>query len=302
MSALYTILGGTGFLGSRVVAALLDAGCRVRIAARRPERSAFSDASGAESVRADLGEPAALRAAVAGADGVANATSLYLETGAASFRAIHVDGAARLARTAREAGVARFVQMSGIGADAAAADPYIAARGAGEAAVRAAFPGATILRPGPMFGPDDALLAAILRTLRRLPVYPLFGDGTTRLQPVHVDDVAAAIARLLQADRSAELYEIGGPKAYAYRDLVAAVARAADLPMRPVPVPFPAWQAVARIAEHLPGAPLTRSQIALLRRDAVASDALPGLADLGLAAREIETFVRDRRDARAGPT
>ncbi len=295
MSRIYTVLGGTGFLGSRVVRNLLDAGHRVRVAARHPERSAFADVEGAEPLRADLGEPDSLRAAVTGADGVVNATSLYLEAGDVTFRAIHVEGAARQARIARDAGVARFVQVSGIGADPDAADPYIAARGAGEVAVRDAFPGATIVRPSAIFGPHDALLGAILATLRRLPVYPLFGRGDTRLQPVHVGDVAAAIARLVDSDASAELYELGGPKVYTYRELVSAVARAAELRARPVPVPFPIWQALARIAERLPGAPLTRSQIALVRSDNLASDTMPGLADLDLPARDIAEFVRSGR-------
>ncbi len=295
MSRIYTVLGGTGFLGSRVARNLLEAGHRVRIAARHPDRSALGDVEGAEPLRADLADPGSLRAAVQGADGVVNATSLYLEAGDTTFRAIHVEAAARLARIAREADVSRFVQLSGIGADPDAADPYIAARGAGEAAVREAFPGATLVRPSALFGPHDALLGGILATLRRLPIYPLFGQGDARLQPVHVADVAAAIARLVEAEASADLYELGGPKVYTYRELVAAVARAADLRVRPVPVPFPIWQALARIAERLPGAPLTRSQIALLRHDNVASDALPGLADLGLSARDIEQVVRSGR-------
>lgn len=293
MTGLFTVFGGTGFLGRHVAARLLENGHRVRIAARRPERlpdGLRSDRT--EVVAADLFEPASLRSALRGADGAVNAISLYLETGGVTFEAVHVEGAERLARQARAAGVARFVQLSGIGADAASNDPYIRARGAGERAVRSACPNASIIRPSAMFGPGGGLVTAILGVARRLPVYPLFGTGTTRLQPVHVDDVGLAIARGLQAEHLAPLHEFGGPSVYSYRDLVVRVAAAAGLSVRPVPVPFAVWHGLAALAERLPGAPLTRSQVELMKRDNVAADDLPGLEALDVTPRDIEDFVR----------
>src|SRR5690606_25801242 len=121
-------------------------------------------------------------AAIAGAEGVVNAVGLYVERGGATFQAVHVEGARRVAAACSRHNVARLVHLSGIGADAAARSAYVRCRGEGEAAVRAAFARATIFRPSVMFAADDAFLTTLLALVRRLPVIPLFGSGKTRLQ------------------------------------------------------------------------------------------------------------------------
>src|SRR5262249_20232197 len=152
--------------------------------------------SGVEQIVTDVHDRRSVKAAVAGADGVVRTVSLYVEHGRETFWSVHVEAAAQVARAARRAGVKRLVHLSGIGASASSASRYIRSRGEGEEAVRAAFPGAVIIRPAVMFASDDEFLTTILSLLRRLPAYPLFGDGRMRLQPVYVDDVAAAIAHL----------------------------------------------------------------------------------------------------------
>ncbi|HKK29425.1 MAG TPA: complex I NDUFA9 subunit family protein [Alphaproteobacteria bacterium] len=295
-SQIYTVLGGTGFLGSRIVRHLCAGGHRVRVAARDPWRKPeLLQSDRVEPVRADLFDPLTLSTALRDTHGAVNATSLYLERGSLTFDAFHVEGAERLARIARETGTSRFVQVSGIGSDQNADDRYIRARGKGETAVRKAFPAATIVRPSVMFGPDDAFLTAILTTARRFPVYPLFGSGETRLQPVHVDDVARAIAQALQTEQpAAACYEFAGPDILSYRELVNAVTEAAGLRVRCIAVPFSIWRLLAFVTERMPGAPLTRSQVALIERDNVAADALPGICDLGLSRQSITDFVRKK--------
>ena len=117
-----------------------------------------------------------------------NAVSLYVERGRDTFQSVHVNAAERVARLARETGVERFLHISGIGADSRSTSPYIRSRGEGEAAVLRAFPSATVLRPAVMFGPGDAFLTPLLLMLRRLPVFPMFGDGRTRVQPAYVEE------------------------------------------------------------------------------------------------------------------
>ena len=147
MSEVITIFGGTGFLGRRIVQALLARGAIVRVAARHPDRIAFSEASDRlERVAADITDEASVRAAVGGAVAVANAVSLYVERGDATFDAVHLDGARRVAEAAAREG-ARLLHLSGIGSDADAASPYVRARGRGENAVRAACNGAIVFRP-----------------------------------------------------------------------------------------------------------------------------------------------------------
>ena len=145
---LVTVLGGTGFLGRRVVRHLLDRGFRVRAAVRHPERvpRLFGpNEVGAEAVGADVHDEASVAAALANAYAVVNAVSLYVERGGReTFYAVHVVAAARIARLAREASVGRLIHVSGIGADPTSPSNYIRARGAGEIAVREAFPGETV--------------------------------------------------------------------------------------------------------------------------------------------------------------
>src|SRR5262249_61706266 len=127
-----------------------------------------SDDPQIEPFRADIEDESSLAAAVAGMGGVVNAVSLYLERGPHTFHSVHVRAAANLAAEARQAGVRHFVHVSGVGADAASASPYIRSRGEGELAVQAAFPDPTIVRPTVMFGPDDALLMTIGTLVKRL--------------------------------------------------------------------------------------------------------------------------------------
>jgi uncharacterized protein YbjT (DUF2867 family) len=281
-----TVFGGTGFVGRRVVRHLRESGTRVRVVSRH--RGPGEDA-GIEQIAADAHDERSVEAAVAGADGVVNAISLYVEHGRNTFSSVHVETAAKIARAARRAGTRRFVQVSGIGANTASPGRYIRSRGEGEAAVQTAFPGAVIVRPAVMFAPDDAFLTTILRLLRSLPVYPIFGDGRTRLQPVYVDDVAAAIAQILrQSQKPYPVYELAGPRVYSYEELLRTIARIAGL--RPVlmRMPFIFWNTLAGVAEMLPRPPLTRNQVELMQIDTTASERLPGFRALGISPQSLE--------------
>jgi uncharacterized protein YbjT (DUF2867 family) len=281
-----TVFGGTGFVGRRIVRYLSESGATLRVASRHPGPA---EGDHVTQIAADAHDERSVEDAVAGADGVVNAISLYAEHGRDTFHSVHVEAAARIARVARQAGAKRLVHLSGIGADAASPSPYIRSRGEGEPAVQAAFPGAVIIRPAVMFAPDDGFLTTILRLLRVLPAYPMFGDGRTRLQPAYADDVAAAVAQVLrQSKKPYPLYELAGPRVYSYGELLRNIARTAGL--RPVlmRMPFALWDALAGAAEILPHPPLTRNQVDLMQIDTTASGDLPGFRVLGISPRSLE--------------
>ena len=292
-----TVFGGTGFLGRRVVEHLREHGFFVRIVSRHRNRSRElfgPDGSQFQSLEADIHDPKAIAEALAGAHGVVNAVSLYVERQGETFHSVHVEAARRLAARAQQDRVERLVQVSGIGADAASPSLYIRKRGEGELSVQAAFPNAVVVRPAVMFGPNDAFLAPILALLRKLPVFPMFGRGLTRLQPAHVGDVAEAIAKALeQPEMRAVTFECGGPRIYSYEELLRAIAREAGLEARLVPMPFAAWRALALMAEMLPNPPVTRNQVELMQVDNVASPDMPGFAELGISPRPVETTLRE---------
>lgn len=290
-----TIFGGTGFLGRRIVRQLIGRGEPVRVAVRHPERVGEIFGTGPakpEAVRVDIHDERSVAAALKGAICAVNAVSLYVETGNATFRSVHVDAARRIARIVRDQGASRLIQISGIGADPYSASRYIRSRGEGELAVCDAFHEATILRPAVMFGPGDSFLTKLVGIVKRAPVIPLFGSGDVQLEPAYVNDVAEAATRILTRDRyEPASYELGGPERYRYRDLLKTIARRLGRRRLFIPVPFAAWQTFGWFGEMLPGAPLTRDQVELMRIDNVASGDLPGFGSLGVDPRPIDTVV-----------
>src|ERR1700720_623114 len=291
-----TVFGGTGFLGRRIVRHLRDRGFSVRIASRHPDRGhrLFGpDDPQLQSVEANIHDERSVADGLAGAYGVVNAVNLYDEHGQETFHSVHVEAAQRVAAQAHLAGVERLIHVSGIGADAASQSRYIRKRGEGELAVRAAFAETLLVRPAVMFGPDDAFLTTILKLLRQLPVYPMFGRGRTRMQPAYVEDVAEAIGRTMQrVETPSTIFEFGGPRVYSYEEFLRAVAHQAGLAPRLVPIPFAVWHALAWASEILPSPLLTRNQVELMQIDTVSSPEMPGFAELGISPHSVEAILQ----------
>ena len=290
-----TVFGGTGFLGRRIVRHLGAAGFAVRVASRHPERvrSLFAGQPTVEVVRADVNDENSTATALAGAFAVVNSVSLYVERRNETFRSVHVEAAARVAAIASRAGAQKLVHVSGIGANGGSASPYIRSRGEGEAAVLRAFPSATLIRPAVMFGPDDTFLVPLLSMLRRLPGFPLFGSGETRLQPGYVEDVAEAVARILQAPAAHNVYELAGPHVYTYRELLQMTAAQARREPLLVPFPFALWRLIGFASEMLPHPPITANQVDLMALDNVAAPDLPGFGGLQIVPRPVEAVLSE---------
>ena len=245
-----TVFGGSGFLGRQIVKRLADDGADVRVAVRRPERASFLTearrAGQIAPVYADVWDEASVAPAVDGTDAVVNTVGHYVERGKATFEAIHGQGALHVARASAMAGVRRLVHISGLGADPTSDSPYVRARGIGENLVKEAFPGATILRPSVLFGPEDAFFNRLAALARVMPVLPLFGSGETKLQPVYVGDVAEAVARALATPAAeGKVYELGGPRVYTYKALVQLVLTQIGRKRLLLPFPFFAWEVLA---------------------------------------------------------
>jgi uncharacterized protein YbjT (DUF2867 family) len=291
-----TVFGGTGFLGNRIVRHLRNREFPVRVVSRHPDGGhclSGPENPQLQSVEADIHDERSVADALVDAYGVINAVSLYRERGPETFHSVHVESAQRVAAQAHRAGVERLVHVSGIGADVTSPSRYIRKRGEGEHAVRAEFADAFIVRPAVMFGPDDAFLSTIIKLFRRLPIYPMFGRGRTRLQPAYVEDVAEAIARVMErAETHPTVFEFGGPTPYSYEQLLGAIAHQAGLAPLLIPIPFAVWHALAWASEILPGLPLTRNQVELMQIDTVPSPEMPGFAELGISPHSIEEILQ----------
>ncbi|MFQ5959228.1 MAG: complex I NDUFA9 subunit family protein [Alphaproteobacteria bacterium] len=311
-----TLFGGTGFIGRHLVQRLAHAGARLRVVARDPEAGMFlkplGDPGQIALAYGSLLDGESVVAAVDGAAVVVNLVGILYESRRQTFAAIHVDGARRVAEAARAAAVERLVHVSAIGASPRSPALYGRSKAAGEAAVRAAFPGATIVRPSIVFGPEDDFFNRFAALARLSPVLPLiggdvfderlfaglafrghrFGAGTTRFQPVYVGDVADAIVAIVNRPETAgNDYELGGPQVYSFREVLEIVLRESGRRRLLVPLPFWVASLEAWFLERLPKPLLTRDQVKLLARDNVVAAGALGLADLGITPTAVEAIV-----------
>jgi len=288
-----TVFGGTGFLGAAVVSRLLDAGMAVRVAARHPERLRLdAPAARIRLAHADVRDRDSVAAALEGTHAVVNAVGLYAERGAETFDAIHVQGAATIASLCATAGVKKLIHVSGIGADPASASRYVRARAVGERLVQEQFERATILRPSVLFGSGDAFLNTIDAITRAVPVFPLFGRGQTRLQPVYVGDVADAVFRCIDGDAATgRVCELGGPTVYSYRQVVDRVLKFRRRWRLLLPVPFAVWRAQAKVLSWLPSPPLSEDQVILMGNDNRVGEGMMTLEDLGASVHHLDAML-----------
>jgi NADH dehydrogenase len=302
MDELVVLFGGGGFLGRYVAQELLRSGARVRIAERDPLDAFFlkplAALGQAQSIRADITRPESVARAVQGATAVINLVGLLK----GKFQAVHVDGAANVAKAAAAAGVKRLVQISAIGADPAAESAYARTKGEGEQAVRAAFPGVVIIRPSILFGPEDAFVNKFAGLIAKAPALPVIRPNT-RFQPAWVVDVARAVAKAaLSPALAGKTFELGGPQILSMLELHRWIAEAIAHKPAFVSVPDPVAAAMARFG-FLPGAPITWDQWLMLQHDNVVAAGAKGFADLGidpapLAAVAPTWLVRYRRHGR----
>ena len=291
-----TLFGGSGFVGRYLVRRLAKAGARVRVVVRDPAGGSFlkplGDPGQIDLRRGSVLDEASVSEAVAGADVVVNLVGILYESGRQTFAAVHAEGARRVAEAAKAAGVRRLVQVSAIGASSRSPALYARTKAAGEAAVGKAFPGATIVRPSIVFGPEDDFFNRFAGLARLTPVLPLIGGGRTRFQPVHAGDVAEAIARILGNPQTAgKTYELGGPHVYTFREMLELILR--ETGRKRLLVPLPLWVATlqAAVLELLPKPLLTRDQVRMLARDNVVGAEALGLADLGITPVAVESIV-----------
>lgn len=291
-----TVFGGSGFLGRYVVRRLAYDGARVRVICRNPQRALHLKPMGEVGQitleRGDVARLDDLAPFVEGSRYVVNLIGILFEKGNQRFEAIQAETPARIADTATSAGVERLVQMSAIGANPDSPAEYGRTKAAGEKAVLAAFPDATILRPSVVFGPEDDFFNRFGRMVQLSPFLPLIDGGETRFQPVYVDDVAQAVMHgLKDKTTKGQIFELGGPDIYTFRELLEYLLNVLHRRRLLVTLPANIAQVQARFMEYLPKPPLTRDQIKLLAEDNVVSAGAKTFADLGIEPTPLEVIV-----------
>ena len=278
IDTLVTVFGGSGFLGRHVIRELAKRDYRIRVGVRRPELAGHLQPLGRvgqiHAVQANVRYPASVQAAASGASVVINLVGILAASGAQTFEAVQDKGAETVARVAAGIG-ARMVHASAIGADANSTSDYARTKAAGEAAVLAAVPSATIVRPSVVFGPEDRFTNRFAGIARLSPMLPLIGGGLTKLQPVYACDVATAIADAVDGKTEAgAAYELGGPEVMTLREIIEDILKITQRDRVLVPLPFGLAKLKALFLQFAPGDfKLTPDQVELLRTDNVVSGA-----------------------------
>ena len=273
---LVTIFGGSGFIGRHTVRALAKRGWRIRVAVRRPDLAGHLQPLGTVGqimpVQANLRYRWSVDRAVEDADAVVNLVGILHERGRQTFGAVQSFGARAVAEAARAAGIGTLVHQSALGADPKSDSVYARTKAEGEAAVFETVPGAVVLRPSVVFGPEDRFFNRFADMARLSPALPLIGGGATRLQPVFVGDVAEAIARAVEGQlEGGRTYELGGPEVKSMRELMQLLLAEIERSRVLLPLPFGIARLIASLAEWLPNPPLTVDQLRLLAVDNVVS-------------------------------
>ncbi|MDG1351831.1 MAG: complex I NDUFA9 subunit family protein [Sulfitobacter sp.] len=291
MSKLVTIYGGSGFVGRYVARRMAKAGWRVRVAVRRPNEALFVRTYGVvgqvEPVLCNIRDDASVASVMQGADAVVNCVGVLAEDGKNTFDAVQADGAERIARLAKAAGIGRMVHVSAIGADMDSESDYARTKAEGEAGVLKHQPDAMIVRPSIVFGPEDDFFNRFAGMSRFGPVLPVVG-ADTRFQPVYVDDVAQAIVAGVTGDAKG-VFELGGPVAMTFRELMTLMLDVIRRRRLVLNIPFFAARIMAfgfdmaqAISLGLVKSMVTRDQVRNLQNDNVVAEGAQGFAQLGI--------------------
>jgi NADH dehydrogenase len=301
MSKLVTIYGGSGFVGRYIARRMAQAGWRVRVAVRRPNEALFVKTYGSvgqvEPILCNIRNDLSVSAAMTGADAVVNCVGTFDRGGKNNFDAIQHLAAGRIAALAAKENVKALVHISAIGADVNGASLYAQSKGAGEAAVLAAYPNAMILRPSVIFGAEDAFFNRFAGMATLSPILPVVG-GATLFQPVYVDDVAQAAERSILNNING-IYELGGPEVASFTSLMHKMLGIIQRRRLVVNVPMFAALIMAGgldFASFITGGlfangVLTRDQVTSLRADNVVARGAKGLKDLGITPTGMDTVL-----------
>lgn len=292
---LVTVFGGSGFLGSYLIPKLRAQGALVRVVTRDTDTSLALKTAGpvgqVELVAANLSKDEELERVIGDSDYVVNLIGILNETRRNSFKRIHTDLPKRIASIAAKHGVQRFVHISAIGADRDSPSKYASSKGQGEVEVLKAFPSATILRPSVIFGPEDDFFNKFAAMAQYSPFLPLLGGGKTKMQPVYVGDVAEVILHALAGGMEGKTYELGGPQAYTFRELMALILKEIRRRRWFLYLPYPVASLMGAFLWILPDPPITRDQVKLAKKDNIVAEDALGFKDLRMEPTAVEAVL-----------
>ena len=278
---MFFVAGGTGFIGRHLIEALQRGGCGVRCLVRNPEKASACERAGFGSAVGDITDRESLRGALDGCSVAVHLVGIIEEKGAATFERVHVLGTENLVSEAKKTRVKHFFYQSALGASAESPSNYLRTKAQAEEIVKASGLPHTIFRPSLVVGEGDGFTAKLRGLIEIGPVVPIPGDGTTKFQPIYVDDWSRCFTSLFcpSGERYpgvSKLYEIGGPEHLTYNEIVAQLMNAMGVRKPTMHVPLEMlrlslpFSGISRgigalLGKKIPS--VTRGQLELLQSD-----------------------------------
>jgi NADH dehydrogenase len=290
------VLGGTGFLGTRLVARLIKDGHRVTALSRdREQHKHLLVLPGLTLENCDVYEEAQLSERFRGKDVVINLIGILNERGFSGmgFKRAHTELTRGVLQAARSAGVGRLIQVSALKAAVDAPSYYLRTKGDADQLIRESNAALdwTIFQPSVMFGPGDSFLNRFAGLLASIPLAFPLAKPNARFQPVFVDDVIEAILRCLHGGAcSRQVYELGGPQIYSLREIVGLVAKLTGRRRWVVGLPDFVGRTQALIMDFVPGRPFSSDNYRSLTIDSVCGE--DGFARLGIKPQSMVASAR----------
>ena len=293
-----TVIGGAGFIGRAVVERLAKQGARVIILTRNADKAKMlkplGDVGQITAVSGDALDDEVLKSVIAPADYVINLVGILAPSGKQNFDATQAVLPKRIASMAHTYNVQKIVHLSAIGADLKSKSAYARSKAEGERGLLRNFSPVTILRPSIVFGPGDGFFNRFGQMAMIAPALPVIGGGRNLMQPVYVGDVADGVIIALTSDKTDnQIYELGGPSVYSFKELMAMTCQAVGRKRVLVSVPFALMHLPASVMQFLPNPPLTRDQLYLLEQDNVVAKKALGCEALGIQPQAVEAHIPD---------
>jgi NADH dehydrogenase len=261
------VTGASGFVGNEVVKELLARGHEVQVLVRRGSEKKVKERERVEIFPGDCLHPEALTPAVTGCDAVVHLVGIIREFPGRgiTFEGVHVQATQNVVDATKAAGVRRYLHMSALGARPEPAVPYQITNFRADDYIMHSGLTYTIFRPSIIYGPEDQSINLFARHIRRLPFFPIIGDGMYQLQPVPVWTVAQAFALALELPQTEnKIFDVGGPEPQTFNDIIDTIARVLGRKVKKIHQPVWCMEFAANLCGRFRWFPLTPGQLRML--------------------------------------
>ena len=290
------IFGAGGFIGKHLMRELTKLDYRIKVATRSPYLKGYLKTQGnpgqIELFETNIFDLDSIKEVLNNCNFVINLVGILYETRKQKFDAVHSYFPDLLSRACRELGIEKLIHVSALGIKEKHPSKYMQSKLKGEKKIRENFSAAKILRPSVIFGQEDKFFNTFAQIAQFSPMLPLIGGGKTKFAPIYVGDVAKAIVRALEINNpESEIYELGGPKEYSFKDLMEILLTEIKKKRFLVSIPWGLARFQSYFLQMLPNPLLTPDQVELLKHSNVVTGNHSTLKDLGITGTEIEHIL-----------